>query len=123
MASLGRPQMPPSTFGPGRQADSVNMLMMAIKMAKQAYMGLPPGTKDHKRLGQAINHLDALVPQMSGQMPGVGIQGTLLTQLFRNLGSSPILQSLGGGMGGGAGGGGGQQVAQAQPPSTPFPGA
>lgn len=113
MAMLGRRQMgmQPSIPGPGQQANAISTIMTLLPALKHAYMGLVPGSREHKVFGRVIQDLDRLVPQM-GQGTGVGTQQSVLSMLMQNLKGSPILQALGTG--------GGQPQAG---PSTPLPGA
>lgn len=108
-----------SAPGPGNQADSMNLVIQAIQILKQAGMGLPPGNKLHADVYKTISTLSRHLGGAAGIGPAVGIQKTMLgDQLKRTVQNALLSRIL---PQGGQGQGGGPP--QAPMPSTPLPGA
>lgn len=119
MAAMARSRMGPqvSAPGPGNMADSMNMIIQAINILKQAGMGLPPGDKLHSDVYNTIQRLSKHLGGAGGLGPAVGIQKTLLGDQMRRTVQNQLLsriQSM-------IPQGGGQQ--QPPMPSTPLPGS
>ena len=125
LAAFARARMGPqvSTPGPGNMADSMNVVIQAIKLLQQAAMGLPTGSKVHGDVLKAAGTLSRHIGGAAGMGPAAGIQKTMLgDQLKRTVQGAmlpQIQQMLGLG---------GQQAPKGAPPqapmpSTPLPGA
>lgn len=123
LAAFARSRMGPqvSAPGPGNQADSMNLVIQAIQILKQAGLGLPPGNKLHADVYKTISTLSRHLGGAAGIGPAVGIQKTMLgDQLKRTVQNALLSRILPQGGQGGPGGGG---PPQAPMPSTPLPGA
>ena len=114
-----------SAPGPGNQADSMNMIIQAIQMLKQAGLGLQPGSKIHSDVFRTISQLSRHLGGAAGMGPASGIQQTMIgDQLKRTIQSALLQKILGGkGAGGQPGQAGGGGAGGAPMPSTPLPGA
>lgn len=114
-----------SAPGPGNQADSMNMIIQAIQMLKQAGLGLQPGSKIHSDVFRTISQLSRHLGGAAGMGPASGIQQTMIgDQLKRTIQSQLLQKILGGkGQGGQPGQAGGGGAGGAPMPSTPLPGA
>jgi hypothetical protein len=114
-----------SAPGPGNQADSMNMIIQAIQMLKQAGLGLQPGSKIHSDVFRTISQLSRHLGGAAAMGPAVGIQKTMIgDQLKRTIQNALLQKILGGqGTGGQPGQAGGGGAGGAPMPSTPMPGA
>jgi hypothetical protein len=114
-----------SAPGPGNQADSMNMIIQAIQMLKQAGLGLQPGSKLHSDVFRTISQLSKHMGGAAGMGPAVGIQKTMIgDQLKRTIQNALLQKILGGkGQGGQPGQAGGGGAGGAPMPSTPLPGS
>jgi hypothetical protein len=122
MAAFARSRMGPqvSAPGPGNQADSMNLIIQAINILKQAGMGLQPGDKLHSDVYKTIQNLSKHLGGAGGIGPAVGIQKTMLGDQMRRTVQNQLLSRIQSMMGqGGQGGGGGAPPM----PSTPLPGS
>jgi hypothetical protein len=109
-----------SAPGPGNMADSMNMIIQAINLLKQAGMGLQPGDKLHSDVYKTIQNLSKHLGGAGGLGPAVGVQKTMLGDQMRRTVQNQLLSRIQGMMGQGGQGGG----AGAPPmPSTPLPGS
>ena len=123
LAAFARSKMGPqvSAPGPGNQADSMNMIIQAIQMLKQAGLGLQPGSKIHSDVFRTISQLSRHLGGAAGMGPAAGIQQTMIgDQLKRTVQNALLQRIMGGGQQGGQRGGG---QPQAPMPSTPLPGS
>jgi hypothetical protein len=122
MAAFARSRMGPqvSAPGPGNQADSMNMIIQAINLLKQAGMGLQPGDKLHSDVYKTIQNLSKHLGGAAALGPAVGIQKTMIGDQMRRTVQNQLLSRIQGMMGGGQGGGGGGAPPM---PSTPLPGS
>lgn len=109
-----------SAPGPGNQADSMNMIVQAIQILKQAGLGLQPGSKIHSDVFRTISQLSRHLGGAAGMGPAVGIQKTMIGDQLKRTVQNALLQRI---MGGGQGGQGGGAPPQAPMPSTPLPGS
>jgi hypothetical protein len=126
MAAFARSRMGPqvSAPGPGNQADSMNMIIQAINILKQAGMGLMPGDKLHSDVYKTIQNLSKHLGGAGGIGPAVGIQKTMLGDQMRRTVQNQLLSRVQGAMGqGGPGGGAGGGAPPPPMPSTPLPGS
>jgi hypothetical protein len=123
MAAFARSRMGPqvSAPGPGNMADSMNLIIQAINILKQAGMGLPPGDKLHGDVYKTIDRLSKHLGGAGGIGPAVGIQKTMLGDQMRRTVQNQLMSRIQSMMGQGPGGQGGQQ--QPPMPSTPLPGS
>lgn len=123
LAAFARSKMGPqvSAPGPGNQADSMNMIVQAIQMLKQAGLGLQPGSKIHSDVFRTISQLSRHLGGAAGMGPAVGIQKTMIGDQLKRTIQNALLQRIMGGGQGGQGQGGGPP--QAPMPSTPLPGS
>jgi hypothetical protein len=114
-----------SAPGPGNQADSMNMIIQAVQMLKQAGLGLQPGSKIHSDVFRTISQLSRHLGGAGGMGPAVGIQKTMIgDQLKRTIQNALLQKILGGqGQGGQPGQAGGGGAGGAPMPSTPLPGS
>lgn len=113
-----------SAPGPGNQADSMNMIIQAIQMLKQAGLGLQPGSKIHSDVFRTISQLSRHLGGAGGMGPAVGIQKTMIGDQLRRTIQNALLQKILGSQGqGGPGQAGGGGAGGAPMPSTPMPGA
>ena len=126
MAAFARSRMGPqiSAPGPGNQADSLNLIMLAINQLKQAGMGLQPGSKLHADVYKVISQLSRHLGGPAAMGPAAGVQKTMLGDQLRRTIQNQLLSRVQGMMGG-QGRPGGQGGAPQQPPmpSTPLPGS
>jgi hypothetical protein len=123
MAAFARSRMAPqvSAPGPGNQADSMNLIIQAINILKQAGMGLQPGDKLHSDVYKTIQNLSKHLGGAAALGPAVGIQKTMLGDQMRRTVQNQLLSRVQAMMGqGGQGGGGGGAPPM---PSTPLPGS
>ena len=123
MAAFARSRMGPqvSAPGPGNQADSLNLVIQAINILKQAGMGLQPGDKLHSDVYKTIQNLSKHLGGAGGIGPALGVQKTMLGDQMRSTVQNMLLSRIQGMMGGGGKGGAPQQ--QPPMPSTPLPGS
>lgn len=126
MAAFARSRMGPqvSAPGPGNMADSMNMIIQAINLLKQAGMGLQPGDKIHSDVYKTIQNLSKHLGGAAALGPAAGIQKTMLgdqmKRTVQNMLLSRVQQMMGkGGQPGGSAGPGGPPPM----PSTPLPGS
>jgi hypothetical protein len=123
MAAFARSRMGPqiSAPGPGNMADSMNLIVQAINILKQAGMGLPPGDKLHSDVYKTIDRLSKHLGGAGSIGPATGIQKTMLGDQMRRTVQNQLLSRVQSMMGqGGQGGGGGGPPPM---PSTPLPGS
>lgn len=125
MAAFARSRMGPqvSAPGPGNMADSMNMVIQAINILKQAGMGLQPGSRLHADVYRTISTLSRHLGGAAGIGPAAGMQKTMLGDQLRRTVQNQLLSRLQAMMAGkgGPGAGGGQPAAPM--PSTPLPGS
>lgn len=113
-----------SAPGPGNQADSMNMIIQAIQMLKQAGLGLQPGSKIHSDVFRTISQLSRHLGGAAGMGPASGIQQTMIGDQLKRTIQSQLLQKILGSKGqGGPGQAGGGGAGGAPMPSTPLPGS
>ena len=114
-----------SAPGPGNQADSMNMIIQAIQMLKQAGLGLQPGSKIHSDVFRTISQLSRHLGGAGGMGPAVGIQKTMIGDQLKRTIQNALLQKILGskGQGGQPGQAGGGGAGGAPMPSTPLPGS
>ena len=114
-----------SAPGPGNQADSMNMIVQAIQMLKQAGLGLQPGSKLHSDVFRTISQLSRHLGGAGGMGPAVGIQKTMIGDQLKRTIQNALLQKILGskGQGGQPGQAGGGGAGGAPMPSTPLPGS
>ena len=123
MAAFARQRMGPqvSAPGPGNMADSMNLIIQAIKILEHATQGMTPGDKLHGDVHNAIQKLSKHLGGPAGMGPAAGIQKTMLGDQLKRTIQSQLLSRVQGMMGQGGPGGGQQQ--QPPMPATPLPGA
>ena len=127
MAAFARSRMGPqvSAPGPGNMADSMNMVIQAINILKQAGMGLPPGNRLHADIYRTISSLSRHLGGVAAIGPAAGMQKTMLGDQLRRTVQNQLLSRIQAMMAGkgGPGAQGGQPAATPPMPSTPLPGS
>jgi hypothetical protein len=114
-----------SAPGPGNQADSMNLIIQAIQLLKQAGLGLQPGSRIHSDVFRTISQLSRHMGGAAGMGPAVGIQKTMIGDQLKRTIQNALLQKILGsqGQGGQPGQASGGGAGGAPMPSTPLPGS